>query len=71
MEKRELAEKIANLFTWFDYQDEEKEAFIQDLCATCDLFNLERAWEWHTSQHFDYMAHGEYAFATLEIAQGK
>jgi len=70
MTKRELSEKIANLFTWFDYQDDEQEKFIQELCNTCDVANLEHAWKWYSEQHFDYMAKGEYAHATLKIARG-
>ena len=69
MTVREKAEYLNNQWTWFKYQEDEKLLELENLLS-CPEERIEKAYDWYTSQSFDYMAYGEYLRCAINYIKG-
>lgn len=67
---QQKARYLIERFTWFDYQEEEKEKHIQEL-AKKDPARIEAAFNWFIKQEYDLMAEGEVLHWALDYIKEK
>ena len=70
MNTQQKAIYLNNQWTWFDYQETEKNEALKELLSFPKQ-RIDEAYDWYVSQNYDYMAYGEYLRHAIDYIKGK